>query len=335
MLVDGLRLLWLPGIAQVGGTPVSRITEWIGRGDYYFDSPVGPTSATFILMNGANLLDTFAAEMSRFSSAAIETSIGIGRSQMPKSTAWLFIQTYYAAFYAAHSILRSAGISASNFRANQCQRADVVAAALGFNNAPLNATQFRCAYSPATTRLVCVRASGSGVHEQFWRIFDDFITNADSQILSSQSLTAQDAQDISATLSDLRSILRNGSHHGGNWLSTIRNNVTYGQQHETWFPYGRSQYDCDRLFAIQKEWRKAPEQINLRLPKAKDSELFIITCAFLVSLSVAVTKDMELRCSSGESFLRRGPLRLLHQASARVQGSKAAQPHKNKVPSLF
>src|SRR5437764_12018166 len=108
MLVDGLRPLWLSGLSEVGGNPISRLTEWIDQGQYYFDAPITSSNCTFVLTPGSDLLDTFASEMSRFASAAVETSIGIARSDMRKSTAWLFVQAYYAAFYAAHAILRSA-----------------------------------------------------------------------------------------------------------------------------------------------------------------------------------------------------------------------------------
>ena len=315
MLIDGLRLLWLPAIAGVNGTPSGRISEWVGKGQYYFDSPVGPSSASFVLTPGTDLLDVFAAEISRFSSAAIETSLGITQPGMPKSTAWLFIQTYYAGFYAAHSLLRSVGISASNFKAGECQKADAIATALGFSSAPLTAAQFRCEYTAVAGRLECSKAHGKGIHEQFWRVFDSFLQNAMSQILKNSSLSTQDAQDIFSKLSDLRSVLTLFGHAGGNWLSTIRNDVTYMQLHKAWFPYGRSRADCDRLFTLQKQWRKKPDDILLRPPKPMDAELFVLACAFLVSLSIAVINDMAIRCPSGESFLSPGPLKLLRQAA--------------------
>lgn len=105
MLSDGLRPLWLSSITEVEGTPEGRLSEWVARGQYYFDRPFGPSSVSFAITLGGDLLNIFAAEISRFCSASIETSIGIAQSKMPKSTAWLAIQMYYAAFYAAHCLL--------------------------------------------------------------------------------------------------------------------------------------------------------------------------------------------------------------------------------------
>ncbi|MGA3011256.1 MAG: hypothetical protein ABSD72_13440 [Terracidiphilus sp.] len=311
-----MRPLWLPGIAKVNGAPVGKIHEWIGTGQYYFDGPVGPSSASFLLTPGFTLVETFAAEMSRFSSAAIETSVGIEQPAMPKSIAWLFIQTYYAAFYAAHSILRSSGISASHFGAIECQKADQIASLLGFSTAPLGATQFRCEYLVASDRLVCIKAQGRGIHEQFWRIFDAFLQTASNRVLRDKSLTTLDSQAIFSRLDDLRSILCSNGHAGGNWLSVVRNEVTYMHKHKAWFPYGRNRADCDRLFVLQREWIKNPDAIQVLPARVTDVELFVRACAFLVSLSVAVLKDMSLRCPSGNSFLVRGPLKLLSQVSA-------------------
>lgn len=316
MIVDGLRPFWLPTIAEIDGNPTSRLNEWVGDGQYYFDAPVDASTAAFVLTPGSSLLPTFAAEMSRFGAAAIETSAGVSQSPTPKSTAWLFIQTYYAAFYAAHSLLRSFGISATNFRSSQCQKADLIAAALGFSTAPLNNAQFRCEYLSSSSRLACTKAHGSGIHEQFWRIFDGFLVNTLPRILKNPALASQDAQDIFLKLTELRAILRSANHSGGNWLSTVRNEVTYSQQHAAWFPYGRSKGECLHLFKLQEVWRNEPDTIVLSPPKANEAEQFILACGFLVSLSVANAREMALRSPSNRSFLRGSLLKLLNQLSA-------------------
>ena len=305
--------MWLPMVTEVEGTPVGRINEWVGRGQYYFDGPVGPSTVSFVLGPGTNLIDIFAAETSRFCCAAIETSVGIARPDMPKSTAWLAIQTYYSAFYAAHCLLRTAGISASNLYNNECQQADIVATAPGFNNAPLEATQYRCEYLYYQNRLECSKAPGRGIHEQLWRIFGTYLIDAKSRVLNNNSLTNLDAQTIFAKLDELLQILKSNGNNGSNWLSTIRNEVTYRQQHETWFPYGRTKADCNKLFALQGEWLKPPNSIQLKPTKADDLEVFIRTCAFLVSLAVEVTTDMAARNPFNRSFLINGPNRLLRQ----------------------
>lgn len=184
------------------------------------------------------------------------------------------------------------------------------------SNAPLEIAQFRCEHVSTSGRLECPKASGRSVHEQFWRVFDGFLHSAASRVLQNSSLTTADAQDIFAKLTDLRSVLRLNGHNSGNWLSTIRNEITYRHQHKAWFPYGRSRADCNQLFVLQRKWRLEPDAIRLRSPNGgTDAELFVVACAFLVSLSVAVVKDMALRCPSGESFLVRGPLKLLNHAS--------------------
>lgn len=314
MLEDVFRPLWLPTIEEVNGNPIGRLNEWVGSGQYYFDSPVSPGRAVFVLKPGATLVNLFAAEMSRFSSAAIETSLGVARSDMPKSVAWLMIQTYYAAFYAAHSILRSVGVSVTNFKTGECQKADEIAVLLGFSEGILDAAQFKCQYGVG--RLECNKALGGGIHEQFWRVFDAFLQDLLGGIPRNALLSASDARIAISKLTNLQTLMRFGTHRFGNWLSTVRNEVTYMQQHKVWFPFGRTRAECDHLFSLQKEWRKNPDRLELPTPDEGIAERFVRTCAFLVSLSIEIVNDMALRCPNGKSFLYSGPLKLLSQCSA-------------------
>jgi len=311
-VVDGLRPHWLPQIVGIEGAPVDRVNDWVGRGQYYFDQPVGPSAVSFVLQPGATLVEIFASEMSRFCSAAIETSVGITRGDLPKSLAWLVIQTYYASFFAAHAILRCCGIAVSNFVSTDSQRADAIATALGYSTSPLAVAQFRCEYQHGNARLECIKAQGGGIHEQFWRVFDAFLTSVSTQVLSDHSLVQSDAQTIFGKLEDLQRVLRSDGHSGGNWLSSIRNEVNYRQQHQTWFPYGRSRSECDHLFKLHSNWRSVPDSISFNARGNSDLERFVLVCSFLVSLSIDIAKDMARRGPTN-SFLKAGPIRLLSQ----------------------
>ena len=50
---------------------------------------------------------------------------------LPKSTGWILIRAYYAAFFAAHSLLRMFGISCIQLDAQQITAISRVAHALG------------------------------------------------------------------------------------------------------------------------------------------------------------------------------------------------------------
>src|SRR4051794_31618972 len=125
MLVDALRPMWLPGLPANTGYSDQRFADWVRAGEFYFDAPVGPDGAVFILKSGTTLQPLFAAEVSRFSTAAIETAQQIKQDAgRPKSLAWLVIQSYYSAFFAAHALLRVTGISCSRFEGSECSRVD-------------------------------------------------------------------------------------------------------------------------------------------------------------------------------------------------------------------
>ena len=50
------------------------MSEWVRNGEFYFDQPVGPDSMSVVLKPYSTLHDVFAGEISRFSSAAIESA---------------------------------------------------------------------------------------------------------------------------------------------------------------------------------------------------------------------------------------------------------------------
>src|ERR1017187_4136379 len=111
-LADALRPFWLTGLNQVSGHCRKELTGWIN--DERFQVYVAPTETSFTLSvsEPLPLLQAYAAEINRISIASNETMSSILTTPtVRKSVAWLVIQTYYAAFFAAHSLTRVLGTS--------------------------------------------------------------------------------------------------------------------------------------------------------------------------------------------------------------------------------
>ncbi|TNZ65346.1 hypothetical protein CGK42_24295, partial [Vibrio parahaemolyticus] len=63
-----------------------------------------------------DLYISFAFDINRMATSSFESIHGIEPNQnFPKSIGWLVVRLYYAAYYAAHAILRLFGISCSQF----------------------------------------------------------------------------------------------------------------------------------------------------------------------------------------------------------------------------
>ena len=302
MLADVLRQFWLPGIHVVPLGPQSRLADWISTGQYYFDGLVGPETATFVITPGAGLGDIFAGEVLRFASAAFETATQVEQHRAhPRSLAWLIIQSYYSAYFAAHSLIRTTGVACTQFDGKTCSKIAEIADALGMKGAPLTAGSYRCEYNPASGRMEATRPGNKGVHEDFWRVFASFIRRSSDLIISTGTLPVQAAQVASSQLDDLVSVLVLHGCNGGNWLSMVRNQVNYGHKLGTWFPDWPNKSSCDTLFTIQKRWRSDPERIGMT--NSDDMKRFLGACSFIVALCRTTILEMERRSPSQRSLL--------------------------------
>jgi hypothetical protein len=310
MLVDALRPAWLSGLSNINGFSDSRLVDWFRAGEFYFDHAVGPDSMVVVLKPATTLQSIFASEVSRFSTAAIETAQQISQyEKQPKSLSWLIIRSYYSAFFAAHSLLRVAGDSCTRFEGPECSRVDAIATALGLSAQPLRGGSYRCSYEASAGRVVCRRIGAKGAHEDFWRVFDTFLVETTNGILANSALTQEDQFRSVDKLTELTRVLRSEGCNGGNWLSTIRNQVNYSHRYGVWFPYKNERQYCDDLFRVQSGWKRDPEDIILI--SSNKLKRFSLACSFLVSLCRATAIDMASRCSAGRSFLDLTSIRLL------------------------
>jgi hypothetical protein len=297
MLANALRSVWLGGIQSARINEKVRLADWICRGQYYFDREVGPETATFILTPGTSLQNCYAYEVTRFAAASFETAMQIEQSnRTPQSLAWLVIQSYYSAYFAAHSLIRASGIACTQVESAACQKIGEIASALGVRNAAFKGGAYRCDYDLGRQTVVVRKPGGKGVHEQFWSVFAAYLRDSSGRILSAGSLPDSSAQHAASKLDELASVLNSQGCNGGNWLSMIRNDVNYRHTFGAWYPDWRARSYCDSVFHIQKQWQADPETTSLI--ETDDLKRFMRTCSFIVSLCRATVLELDKRSSS-------------------------------------
>src|SRR5262245_17162076 len=114
IVTDVIRPFWLAGLNDVTGNVSQSLAGWFASGKYQVYSPLQIDSFTLHVSEVKFLLSAFAYDCSRMAVVSFESINIISRNEnFPKSTAWLIVQTYYAAFFAAHAIMRILGISCS------------------------------------------------------------------------------------------------------------------------------------------------------------------------------------------------------------------------------
>ncbi|NJR44601.1 MAG: hypothetical protein HC775_01580 [Hyellaceae cyanobacterium CSU_1_1] len=320
--VSEIRPFWMPELNEVAGNQKFGLSEWISKGEYYYiSSPIFQDQFTLDLSGKSfqqNMLFAFAFDCNRMASAAFETMYSIEKStKLPNSVAWLIIKSYYAAYYAGHAIIRMLGISCSQLNQKSASKLCEISQ-LNQNNNVLNipSSYYSCIYDGNTYELSFknIKSKG-GVHESFWKIFYERIQNLSKSILT-KPIVVQRSQDVFKKLDELCKILCYRGFNGGNWLSSVRNQVNYRHELNAWFPHRKwSQQSVQDMFRDSSMWLDDPMNISLLIQPGKPIDLFIHACNFIVALCRVLILDMSNRCSKGKSYLKDGSLKLLNQCT--------------------
>lgn len=322
ILANIIRPLWLRGLNDVSGMHIKGIDGWICDEEYQIYAPVSATSFVLHVANPEPLLEAYASEINRIAVASFETPDSIVRlSTFPKSTAWLVIKTYYAAFFAAHAFLRMLGTSCSILDREQINSIATVASL--YNNAPsqpMRGGLYRMSFNPTANQLegFHVKNVAAGPHEAFWLLFQERINTLSSEVLTTGIDTTANRQLVSSKLSDLASNLNFASSGKGRWLSAIRNSVNYDQKHSTWYPYTGQQPYYQQLFEKKSEWKSDPVGLDLTSHVGKDLRRFQVTCNFIIGMLRTSIGEMVRRCSVGKSFHTYGSFAFLNLLEQRT-----------------
>lgn len=321
ILVNEIRPFWLQGLNEIVGQQKNSFVSWLLKKEYCIYLPISQSNFTLDIVSNQycqNLLSGFAFDCNRMASAAFETMYIIEQNRkLPKSTSWLIIKSYYAAFFAAHSIIRMLGISCSQLRKHQAS--EIVEVAKLFENdngKTISSSYYSCIYNQSENQLLFenIKSKG-GTHESFWQIFLKSIKDLSTSILSSGKIVLQ-SQQVSTKLDELCRILCYEGHNGGNWLSSVKNQVNYRHELSAWFPYSRKrQQSVDAAYSNSEMWVNDPMNISLLVNYSNPINMFLNACSFIVGLCRELIQDMSSRCSRGKSYLKDGAIRLLHQCS--------------------
>ena len=322
ILANVIRPLWLRGLNDISGMHIKGIDGWICDEEYQIYAPVTATSFVLNVANPEPLLEAYASEINRIAVASFETPDSVVRlSTFPKSTAWLVIKTYYAAFFAAHAFIRMLGTSCSILDREQINSIAKVASL--YNNAssqPMRGGLYRMAFNPIASQLegVHIKTVAAGPHEAFWLVFQERIDRLSSEVLTTGVDTLANRQLVSSKLSELASNLSFASSGKGRWLSVIRNSVNYQQKYSTWYPYAEQKPYYQQLFNKKSEWKADPMELDLTSHAGKDLRRFQVTCNFIVGMLRTSIAEMVRRCSVGKSFHTYGSTAFLNLLEQRT-----------------
>jgi hypothetical protein len=313
LLADMLRPHWLPGLNDVSENVYQKLSVWVMNNQYQIYNQIQTDQFQLDISDEEPLLKAFAYDCSRMSMAAIETIDSISTAnKLSKSRAWLIIQFYYAAFYAAHSILRTLGIACTQLDKPETNNIERIATLFGTaNGVTIESGFYQLTYDDSKKALCCKKLNtpqSGGSHEKMWVLFQATLRRLSNDILAGAGPSVV-KQNVSNKLVELCDAL---AAKNSNWLSFIRNMTTYRHEYSTWYPYSNYDKYYDHLSDIVKHWKEDPMTLTIWPQKNKELQRFMEACGIIISISYSLVDDMASRCSKGKSFLTYGPLAVIN-----------------------
>ncbi|EFK95152.1 hypothetical membrane associated protein [sediment metagenome] len=299
-LESSIRLVWMPGITSGKGSR-ELTTQRILSPRVATVLSVTPDSVSMYIGKRQRSIDFISHEADRFASASFESLLVEARfDRNPRSTAWLLIKGYYAAFFAVHALLRISGSACTRITPETVASINREAASLMPNPPAVVGGLYLMSLQNEGVEIKCQRLESArgGSHEVLWSLLPEFLDAVVNKVLTHGGNTEEDNRLVAA-VEDLRSLIaRKG---GAVWFTQVRNRINYSHEYGAWFPYVRSTTDCDRIKARLDAWRGPADQT---LGGMGDDELiqFASACAFLVSLCCTTVKDLTFRSTAGSPF---------------------------------
>jgi hypothetical protein len=315
-IAEGFRHFWLRDIHLIPGVTSEEFSQWIVRGDFVIPQATGPTDFTIRTFTPAEAKKAIAHDCTRMASAAFETIHGITPvTGFPKSTAWILIRAYYAAFFAAHSLLRSVGTMCSQLGDPQITALDRIAVSFGIlPGNGFDAGFYVSRYDAATNEVHFHKSAAArrGSHEIMWETFADKLREISTALIG----LSPGFRPIGLHVMEIEDVLRQNGQTNGTWLSHVRNRANYRQEFGLWFPYSASQVTAERLSRILSKWTLPPERL-FPIDRSSDVVVHISLCAIIVSICHAVATDIEAHGISRRCFHTYGGLALSRRANQR------------------
>jgi hypothetical protein len=228
--------------------------------------------------------------------------------------AWLGVKLYYAAFYAAHALLRMQGTSCTQLDGREVFRIRSVARAYGAEGSDLlSAGYYYAAFDPSQNiiELNKANAQGGGSHEILWARYNQQIANL-VRLVEQSDLLIEDKRPIVIKLKDLQRALGTRNFVRGNWLSAVRNEINYRHAHGVWYPHSHKTDPDDYIRLVRQSLTRDPAANDL--PQEDTFDAFVKCCIFVIALTKSTVTDMASRHPEKRSFQNDGPMKVLRYA---------------------
>lgn len=319
MRTDYLRQFYAPRIDSIkaASSDFGDFKSWVSSSKYQL---LSSSSDGFIIrtQDETAFASMLASDASRFASASFETMKIISFPEvLPRSIGWVVVETYYAAFFAAHSVLRVFGNSFSFLERGHLRILQEISNLISIPwNYQKGSGSFVAKYDVAKKELNVSKAGNS--HEDFWAEFYRliyFLRDAVNRVDGLQTVK----KSLTVSFGELLDGISNNNRDGkGAWLSTIRNSVNYQHSDGLWFPYSRAVHDLDKIKRIIPKWDAENIDEITNINPSTIIEKFFKVCLLVINLSYSLCSDLVSLSKDNKSCFCNIPNKVISVANGRA-----------------
>lgn len=307
-----LRPIWMPRSFAADKVESQSLKLFLIDGNYFLNNT--PNEVTIYVPSCIEVRRALSSDAFRMITHAAQTVFELEKtSAYSKLTSWRVIQTYYAAFFAAHACLRFFGRSFSQLEGGHVDHLNQrCSSEVGYN--PKIGSGFHLIeFDDKTQTLSFAKYKDS--HKGLWECFHNLLKDISNQLLSARA-SEQRRQQASLNFDNLAQALRNNDTcASGNWLSVMRNEVNYKSTQGVWYPFSSKTPDFHELISRVKNWRNCENGITEPHLVNNELERFFVSAFDVLELSMAVALDYS-QASNEPNIGSMAFSRLLNESAA-------------------
>jgi hypothetical protein len=292
----------IPRLGQSPSLP-GGFRGWLQTGAYQVDTASTQKQLSLTVTKEQEFVHYISYDFERFSLSSRESySISLLEKTVHNLTAWPLLKLYYSAFFAAHAIMRSQGYGIVKIESDQTNYLNSIISITMPQYVPLSPGMYlyeiKTENSSAQLSVsLKPNSAGKGVHENFWFLFSETLTElAAESIRKSQP----EANTYLAGVHELTSAISADSNRRGIWYSAIRNELNYQHKHDAWFPLKKA---SKSIAALENQGITSSNRHQLNTSKEKDPILaFANLSRYLACLNIELSEFIATRSTVGGAF---------------------------------
>lgn len=276
------------GVAKAEG-----LRTWLEKGSFYVESGPALNSICLKRISIDELAPYITYDYERFCLSSYESLIATKYElAQPKAFGWPVIKLYYAAFFAAHAMMRATGKGILRLEAKQARRITEYSSLFGASLVVTTGTyKFSLVENNDGTKdlLLWKLADAGGAHDQFWKEFNTFLDDLSQDVSVKKEI---DATIVIGEINDIQKILKASNSPFGTWLTSVRNQINYQHKYGVWFPnisLSKDEVKCSGYF-------KVPKNSVVKLDKNPRTEplvAFSACCQVLAAINIDVCNGIK------------------------------------------